>query len=56
MCWYCNKELIEPTIAYKRRHKKLSKKTDMTVHMDCYRKLNGQRNRYLTRGYGSISQ
>lgn len=55
-CWYCNKELSEPTVTYRRKHIKKKLRTDMTVHSDCYKSLNRARKQYKPMAPGSITQ
>ena len=54
MCWFCNKELCEPTVTYRRRHNKLKKRTDVTIHKDCFKRW-GQARKVIILP-GSVSQ
>lgn len=39
-CWFCEKELVEPTVTYIRRHRKLKKRTPITIHRKCFGRWN----------------
>ena len=56
ICWYCNKELSEPTITYKRHSRKKKKRIDLTVHAECYARVKRVRNKFRPIAPGSMSQ
>lgn len=55
-CWYCDKELVEPTKSYTRKHRKAKMVKEITVHEDCYKRIRIVRNKYRPRASGSVSQ
>lgn len=55
-CWYCTKELSEPTITYVRYNRKQSKRIDITVHAECYKRVKRVRNKFRPIAPGSMTQ
>jgi hypothetical protein len=55
-CWYCNKELQEPTVTYRRRHIKKKRRTDITVHSACFKSLSRSRKEYRVIVPGTVAQ
>lgn len=55
-CWYCTKELSEPTITYTRLNRKQKKRIELTVHAECYKRVKRVRNKFRPTAPGSMTQ